>query len=108
MGGNMTVVARDQARRRTSQPALDIYEGRYETAAGVVVSIGHQRGSLFAQVRGLPPLLLLSEGAGLFFSPENGLSIEFRRKPDGRVAGFTLRQSGRPDLSADRLASLAA
>lgn len=95
----------EQKRRR---PALDVYAGRYETAAGVSLTIGHQRGSLYATIRGLPPILLLSEGDGLFFSPENGLSIEFRRKPDGRVAGFTLRQSGRPDLSADRLASLAA
>lgn len=95
--------------RKLGRPeSLERYAGRYQTAAGVHLSIGHQRGALYASLRGLPPILLLSEGGGLFFSPENGLSIEFRLRPDGRVAGFVLRQSGRPDLSADRLASLAA
>lgn len=95
------------AKRRKAE-ALDVYVGRYRTAPGVDVVVGDLSGALYAQVRGAPPILLLSEGDGLFYAPENGLSIAFRRKPDGRVAGFTLRQSGRPDLSADRLASLAA
>lgn len=101
---DMTVCA---AKRREAE-ALDVYVGRYRTAPGVDVAIGDLGGALYAQVRGAPPILLLSEGQGQFYAPENGLSIAFRRKPDGRVAGFTLRQSGRPDLSADRLASLAA
>lgn len=104
----MTAMISVLGRRDARAEALDIYAGRYETAAGVILAIGHQRGALYASLKGLPPILLLSEGGGLFFSPENGLSIEFRRKPDGRVAGLVLRQSGRPDLSADRLASLAA
>jgi len=96
------------AAKRRKAESLDVYVGRYRTTPGVDVAIGDIGGALYAQVRGAPPMLLLSEGDGLFYAPENGLSILFRRKPDGRVAGFTLRQSGRPDLSADRLASLAA
>jgi len=96
------------AAQRRKAETLDVYVGRYRTAPGVDVVVGDVGGALYAQVRGAPPILLLSEGQGQFYAPENGLSIAFRRKPDGRVAGFVLRQSGRPDLSADRLASLAA
>lgn len=87
---------------RRAPAALESYAGRYRTAAGVMVTVGAEGGVLWAAVRGAPPILLLAEGGGLFFSPDNGMSLEFRRGSKGAVRGFVLRQAGQPDLCAER------
>jgi len=90
--------------RRPVEPALDAYTGRYRTTAGVTIAIGAERSTLWAQIRGLPPILFLSQGDGVFLAPENGIALTFAAPSPGRAAGFVLRQSGAPDLRAERIA----
>jgi hypothetical protein len=89
--------------RRPVEPALDAYAGRYRTEAGVTITVGAERSTLWAQIRGLPPILFLSQGEGVFLAPENGLVLAFARPAAGTARGFVLRQSGAPDLKAERI-----
>lgn len=93
-----------EAVETAARPGVEAYDGRYVTEAGVAITIGRAGAGLFAQIRGLPPVLFLSEGDGAFYAPESGLTLQFAPPSRGRSPCFILNQPGKDALMALRAA----
>jgi hypothetical protein len=111
--GSAKLLTLFQSRRETRAPrvsaeppqverkAIDIdatqlpdYEGRYELAPGVVITVESREAQLFAQVSGQMAYPVFAYDTDRFFYKVVDAQLQFERDPDGNVVAVILHQAG--------------
>jgi CubicO group peptidase (beta-lactamase class C family) len=93
----MGVQVADEAPPEAIEVPLEVlqrYVGRYEFQGGVQVTVTLEGGRLMALVEGDDPVELHPLSETRFRLPEAGSEMEFTVDEQGRVTGFTMRQTG--------------
>jgi CubicO group peptidase (beta-lactamase class C family) len=84
-------------------PAIyDAYVGKYELQGGMMITIAKEGDRLMAQPAGQPKAELLPESETKFYVKVVDAEVTFQRDEAGKVARFTLSQSGQ-NLPAKRV-----
>ncbi len=81
--------------------ALERYAGKYELAPGMVFSILHREGKVFAQMTGQPEIEIFAEKPGWFFAKVVDAQIEIKEDTSGAVTGLVIHQGGQ-DMPASK------
>jgi CubicO group peptidase (beta-lactamase class C family) len=83
--------------------SLDEYAGTYKLADNLLLKVFRMNDGLYAQATGQGAFRIFPSASNEFFAKVAGISMSFKRNPDGAVGGLVLHQNG--DRAAAKLSA---